>query len=70
MTKPRYTLTEEEHIRFVELGNEFWDGLGRLVAQALDQCPAPDLEDHLLMFLSDRSSVYGTDWESHRKGRT
>lgn len=66
MPEPRYTLTEDEHERFVELGNEFYLGLSKLVAEALDKCPAPDIEDHLLMYLSDRSSVYGSAFERYR----
>lgn len=69
MTKPRFELTDEEHERFTEIGNEFWRKLGKLVAEALDDCPAPDLEDLLLMHLGDRCSVYGAALTPHRRKR-
>jgi hypothetical protein len=61
---PRFELTEEEHVRFVEIGDEFWRGLGKLTADALRQVPE-ELRDHLLMFLQDRASLYGCPFQDH-----
>lgn len=60
-------MTEDEHIKLVEVGNHFWDTFSKLVAECLDMLPDGMDETEALYYLSDHSSVFGTNFEKYRK---
>jgi len=51
-------MTEDEHIKLVEVGNEFWHAFSRLCNETLAKAPP-----HLLLeyetYLSEKTSFYG-----------
>lgn len=55
-------MTMEEHERLAEVGDRFWTRLGGLVADSLGRMPQ-DLEALTMAYLSDRSSLFGTDYD-------
>lgn len=59
-------LTEDEHIKLVEIGNEYWDKFSRLIAETLEKMPK-HLEREVLEYLEDRSSVHGSNFEKYQK---
>jgi hypothetical protein len=61
---PRYKITDAEHERMVEVGNLFWDALGRLAATHIALMPA-ELHDWAAEYLQERCSVYGTEYDKH-----
>ena len=60
----KHTLTEEEHIKLVEVGNEFYEKLGVLIAEAVNKMPK-NLESITLEYLQERCSVYGSSYDEH-----
>ncbi len=62
--KQRMELTDEEHVNLIDVGNEFWSKFSALVAEAVNKMPK-ELESLTLAYLSDHSSVYGSDYMSH-----
>jgi hypothetical protein len=60
-------MTEDQHIALVEVGNYFWDELGKLVARCLTKLPQDMDLDEALIYLSDHSSVYGTEFDVYLK---
>jgi hypothetical protein len=63
MPDRRY-LTEEEHVKLVEVGNTFWEAFGKLVAEAVNQFP-PELEGEVMMYIEDRCSAHGSGYSEH-----
>jgi len=60
----RNHMTEEEHIKLVEVGDEFWEKLGRAAAEAIAQFP--EEIDHLITaYLQDKCSIYGTRYNEY-----
>lgn len=57
-------LTEDEHIKLVEVGNSFWNALSKLTAEHLAKMPE-ELEDQTLRYLQDRASLYGSDFDKY-----
>lgn len=62
--KQRYELTEDEGLKLLEVGNDFWEKLGKLVAEAVNKMPKA-LEGATMVYLNDRSSVYGSAYDNH-----
>ena len=51
-------MTDEEHEKMVEVGNEFWLEFSALCEKYIDK--APDrLRDRYAMYLDEKTSVYG-----------
>jgi hypothetical protein len=57
-------LEEHEGILLTEVGNDFWCGLGKLVADCLRKVPE-DLHDHMLEHMQEAASVYGSNYERY-----
>jgi hypothetical protein len=57
-------MTEDEHIKLVEVGNSFWDKLGSLIADHVAQMPK-HLEGDTLNYLQDKCSVFGTEYDKY-----
>lgn len=55
-------MTEEQHIKLVEVGNKFWEGLGILAAEAIAQFPE-EIEDNVTAYLQDMCSIYGSNYD-------
>ena len=55
-------MTEEQHILLAEIGNIFWNGLGKLTAEALSKMPE-ELHGVTLAYLQDKYSVYGSPFQ-------
>ena len=55
-------LTEDQHIKLVEVGNKFWEELGTLAAECAAEFP-PEIEDDVIMYLQDKCSIYGTNYD-------
>jgi hypothetical protein len=53
----RFQLTEEEHIALSNAGTDFCRKLALLTAAVIAQFP-PDLEDTVVMYLQDQTSLY------------
>lgn len=68
--RQREPATEEEWEGFENLKNQFWEGLGRLVDEAVAGLPDPDLEEALLMRLQESCSVYGVRRGGEQEQRT
>jgi hypothetical protein len=60
----RRFFTEEEHVLMVRVGDEFWEALGKLTADALNKMPK-EVEDHAMVYLQDLASLYGTNYPDH-----
>ena len=52
-------MTEDEHIKLVEVGNSFWAKLGELAADHIAQMPK-EIEAEVILYLQDRCSIYST----------
>jgi hypothetical protein len=57
-------VTEEEHIKLVEIGNSFWKKLGILAAEHIAQLPE-HMEEETTMYLQDKCSIYSTRYSEH-----
>lgn len=57
-------MTDDEHIRMVEVGTEFWLTFSRLCNEYIAKAP-----DHLRaeyqMYLGDKTSIYGIKQEAN-----
>jgi len=58
-------MTEEQHIALVDVGNHFWQELGKLTAKCLKMLPKDMDIDEAVAYFSDISSVYGTEYEEY-----
>jgi hypothetical protein len=56
--KQRNTLTEEEHITMVQVGDEFWQKFSTLCNEYIAKAP-PGLESYYEMYLGEKTSIYG-----------
>lgn len=54
--KDRY-MTEDEHIKLVELGNQFDEDLAAAAAKVFKQLP-PEIDVHVKYYLQDRTSLF------------
>ena len=52
--------------KLFHIGNEFWRELSKLVGHAVSQFPK-EQEMDVLEYLSDQSSVLGSDWKKYVK---
>jgi hypothetical protein len=52
-------MTEDESIKLCDIGNSFWDQLGKLAAKHIAQMPE-ELEGITTTYLQDKCSIYGT----------
>ena len=57
-------MTEDEHIELVEVGNYFYDEFSKLIATCLQKLPK-NIEAEALDYLSDMSSVFGSDYDKY-----
>lgn len=57
--KQRHFVTDEEHERLTEVGNEFWLAFGQLAADHISKMPS-ELEDLTAAHLQDLCSIYGS----------
>lgn len=55
-------LTEDEHIKLVEVGDKFWEDFGKLAAQAISQFPE-EIENIVIAHLQDKCSIYGSEYK-------
>lgn len=55
-------LTEEQHIKIVEIGNDFWEEFGALAAKHIARLPV-ELEDELTTHLQEKCSIYGSNYD-------
>jgi len=55
-------MTEDEHIKMVEVGNEFWHEFSKLCALYLAKAP-PHLHHEYKDYLADHTSFYGRKQE-------
>lgn len=62
-TKQVHTMTEDEHIKLVEVGDSFWTALSKLAAEHIQMMP-PQLRDVTVAYLQDKCSIYSTDYDS------
>ncbi len=56
-------LTEDEHIKLVDVGNVFWHSLADLLAEAIVQFE-PAIHGTVQAYLQDRCSLYGVDLDA------
>ncbi len=61
-------MTEEEHERLCQVGDEFWDEFSTLCNRYIDVAPH-HLRDVYVMYLGDKTSIYGALHELQRKYR-
>jgi hypothetical protein len=54
-------MTEDEHIRLVDVGDSFWRELGLLAAKHIAMMPE-EIEHEVTMYLQDRCSIYGSPY--------
>ena len=52
-------LTEEEHIKLVEIGDQFWNQFSKIAAEAISQFPE-EIECAVISYLQDKCSIYGS----------
>ena len=57
-------MTEDEHIKLCEAGSLFWEEFSRLVGATVSAF-SPEMESEVLAHLSDRSSVFGSEYNKH-----
>ena len=57
-------MTEDDYDLMHEISDQYWIDLSKLIGRTLSKAPAR-LHDELLMRLQEKSSVYGSDYESH-----
>jgi hypothetical protein len=51
-------MTEDEHIKLVEIGNAFWRAFSKLCVEYIEMMP-PELRDEARAYLGEKTSVYG-----------
>jgi hypothetical protein len=51
-------MTEDEHIKLVEVGNRFWKDFSALCEMYIAEAP-PHLRDEYICYLGDKTSIYG-----------
>ena len=56
-------LTEDQHIKLVKVGNEFWEELGTLAAEMIAKFPE-EIEDDVTMYLQEKCSIYGSNYDN------
>lgn len=56
--KQRDTLTEEEHIKMSEVGDEFWQKFSELCEEYIAKAP-PGLESYYELYIGEKTSIYG-----------
>jgi len=59
-------MTEDQHIKLVKIGDEFWEELGKLVAKCAVQLPE-EVEVEVIAYLQDTCSIYGTTYDKYLK---
>ena len=59
-------MTEDEHIQLVQVGDSFWEQLGRLAAEHIAKMPQ-HLETETVAYLQDMCSIYGTRYDEYLK---
>lgn len=57
---PVASLTEDEHIKMAEVGDEFWHEFSALCNRYIAKAPS-HLREHYTMFLGEKTSIYGRD---------
>lgn len=55
-------MTEDEHIRLVEIGNQFWHEFSKLCGKYVSLMPK-ELEAETVMYLGDKTSIYGSQYD-------
>ena len=60
-------MTEDEHIKLIEVGDHFHDEFGKLVADCLKKVPE-SMHFDMLNHLSDQSSVWGSCYSEYMEG--
>lgn len=58
MIKQRFELTEDEHIKLRDIGDEFWLEFSKLCDKHIARMPA-ELHDLTEMYLGEKTSIYG-----------
>ena len=65
-------MTEDQHIKLVEVGNSFWEELGHLAARHIARM-SEETEHETIMYLQDKCSVYSTKYDEilpmYRRGQ-
>jgi hypothetical protein len=51
-------MTEQEHIKMVEVGNNFWHEFSELCNRYIEQAPE-HLRDQYTIYLGEKTSIYG-----------
>jgi hypothetical protein len=62
-----YSLTEEEHLDLVDVGDSFWHAFGKLAAEHIQKMP-PQLRDVTTQYLQEKSSIYGSRYDEFLMG--
>lgn len=57
-------MNTEQYVKLVDIGNEFWNRFSQLIGKAVSQFP-PDIEDEVLAYLGDKTSVYGSGYKKY-----
>jgi hypothetical protein len=52
-------MTEDEHIKLVDIGDQFWIDFSILAAKYIAMMPE-DIEDEVVPYLQDLCSIYGS----------
>jgi hypothetical protein len=60
-------MTEDEHIHLGQIGDHFYDELGKLTAQCLDMLLPGQDEAEAIGYLQDMASLYSVEHEKYRK---
>ena len=58
-------MTEEEEYELLnEIGNSFWEALGKLAAEHIAKLPS-EIEGNVTAYLQDRCSIYRTRYDEY-----
>lgn len=57
-------MTDDEHIKLVEVGDKFWEDFSKLIADALNKLPE-SLHGEAMYYLQDKTSVFGSNYEKY-----
>lgn len=57
-------LTEDDHIKLVEVGDMFWEEFSKLCAQHISMLPEA-IEDEVITYLQDKTSIYGSNYTEY-----
>lgn len=60
MNKQRDLETDEEHLKMVEVGDEFWRRFSQLCNEMIAKAPE-GLESYYELYLGEKTSIYGRD---------